>query len=125
MEETRVHQVHGGMLDAASISVDRHPVVVLGLIERAFSIFGGQVAQVIPRGTHERIHRIGLAQGLPAAHRAFGLFPGWVQFQWAFTGGLPLHILRQQHWQFPLRYWVPAVLLAVDHRDRCAPIALA
>ena len=125
MEEAGVDQVHGGMLDPAGVDIHGHPIVVLLRIEGGFVVVGAEVAQVIPGGAHEGVHGIGLALGLPAAFRAGGVAPGWVQLQGAFAGGQPLDIFGQQHGQLVIRHGHRAALFAVDDRDRRAPIALA
>ncbi len=124
MEEARVQQVHRGVLDAARVGIHGHPVIVFGLIERTLVIFRRQVAQVIPRRAHERVHRVGLALGRSAAHGTGGVLPGRVQLQRRLAGRLPLHVLGQGYGQLVIGHGIPAVDRAVDHRDGRAPITL-
>ena len=69
-EKPRVHQVHGRVLDAARILVDRQPVRALFRVERAAVVVRAQVAILVPRRAHEGVHRVGFARGRAAAVRA-------------------------------------------------------
>ena len=124
VEETRIDQVHGGMLDTASVDVYRHPVVVLSLIERPIVIIRAQVAQVIPGRAHESVHRVGFARGRAAAYRAFGVLPGRMEFQRTLAGRAPFNVIGQQHRQLVIGHGVPTVFFAIHHRDGRAPVTL-
>ena len=124
VEKARVQQMHGGVFNAARVCVNGHPVIVLGRVERTLVIFRRQIAQVIPRRAHERIHRVGFARGRSAADGAGRMLPGRVQFQRAFTSRTPLHILGQYHGQLVIGHRIPTMHLTIDHRDRRAPISL-
>ena len=51
--------------------------------------------------------------------------PGWVEFERALACRPPLDIIGQLDRQLLLRHRDDAALLAVDDRDRRAPVALA
>ena len=93
VEETRIHQVHVGVFDAAGISIHWHPVVILRGVEGALGIIRTQVAQMVPGRTHKGIHRIGIPFSIATAHRALGKTPGRVQLQRGFPGRLPFHVI--------------------------------
>jgi len=125
MEEAHVNEVHGGMFTAASVSIHRHPIVILLRIERIDVKVWAEVAQEVPARAHEGVHGIGFTFSWSTANRAGGKSPGRVQLEWAFACGQPFHVIRQQHWQLILRHWHSAACRAVDHRNRRSPIALA
>src|SRR5262249_5295218 len=77
----------------------------------------------IPGGFEERIERIGLAPGLLAAGGAGDVFPGRVMFQ-RVAGPVERYVARQFHRQILRRYRHRAAGVAMDDRDRAAPIAL-
>ena len=53
------------------------------------------------------------------------MLPGGVELERRFARGAPLNVIGQQDGQFVLRDGVPAAFLAIDHRDRRAPVTLA
>ena len=97
MEETSVDQVHGGMLRAARVGIDRHPIVVLGWVKRSIIIIGAQVAQVVPAGAHEGVHGVGFTFGRLAALWTSGEAPGGMQLERTFASRQPFHVIRQQY----------------------------
>ena len=124
-EEAGVEQVHDGVLGAAGIDVDRHPVLDLFRVEGRLGVMRAGVAQEIPGRAHEGIQGIRLALGRAAALRAGGIDKLLVVFQRRFAGGFELGVLRQQHRQVFLRHRHDAAFRAVDHGDGRAPVALA
>ena len=66
-EEARVHQVQDRVLDPADVLVDRHPVVGDLSRPRLLVIAVVQVAEEVPGGIDEGVHRVRLATGLAAA----------------------------------------------------------
>ena len=81
MEETRVDQMHGSVLDTAGIGVHRHPIVILLGIEGTFAVMRTQIAQVVPRRAHKGVHGVRLALGRFATYGAGGVLPGGVQLE--------------------------------------------
>ena len=69
-EEARVHQVQDRVLDAADVLVDGHPLAQRRRVPRGLFVARVAVAQEVPGGVDERVHRVGLA--LRAGHRTRG-----------------------------------------------------
>ena len=69
-EEPRVEQVQDGVLDAADVLVDRHPVVGERARERLAVVVRVGVADEVPGRVDEGVHRVRLAPRRPAAARA-------------------------------------------------------
>ena len=122
-EEAAVQQVQDGVLDAADVLVDRHPAVGFRAVEGQLGVVRVGVAQVIPARARERVHGIGLTASLAAALRARALREALVRCQ-GLAGG-KVDVLGQAHRQVFFRHRHQAALIAVDHRDGVAPIALA
>ena len=68
--EAGVEQVEDGVLDAADVLVDRHPVAGGRRVERDVRAERVAEAEEVPRRVDERVHRVGLALGRPAVDRA-------------------------------------------------------
>ena len=125
VEEARVQQVHGGVLGAAGVGVDRHPVAVLGGIERSVGALRAEVAQVVPRRAHESVHGVGLALRRLRAARTGGVAPRGMELERALAGRAPLDVVRQLHRKLLLRHRHRAATPAVHHRNGAPPVALA
>ena len=93
--------------------------------ERPLVVVRVDVAHLVPRRAHERVHRVGLAPRRLAADRAGRVQEALVIRQRRFAGRAELGVFRQQHRQVLLGHRHDAVGLAVDDRDRRAPVALA
>ena len=113
------------MIDAADVLVDRHPVVDDPAVPRRLVVVRIAVAQEVPGRVDERVHRVGLPPRGLAALRARDVHP-------LLVGGERRHALRpvvldlgQDDRQLRLGHRDRAVVLAVDDRDRAAPVALA
>ena len=124
-EEARVEQVQDRVLDAAHVLVHRQPAVNLGALKRQGGVVGIAIAQVVPAGTHEGVHGVGLAPGRLAAAGAGHVHPILQLGQ----GGSPFaaegHLAGQLHRQLLGGHRHHAAAGAVDHRNRAAPVALA
>ena len=121
-EETRVEEMQDRMLDAADILIDRQPIahgVRVGRHARARRTEAGKV----PRRIDERVHRVGLAQRIPAATRARHMLPCRMPVE-RIAGHVERHIVRELDRQVFCRHGHDAATLAMDHWDRAAPIAL-
>ena len=132
-EEARVQQVHGGVLDAARVLVDRQPVVALLLVPRHVVFVDGlallpvrrHVSVVIPTGAHEGVHGVGLTRGRAAALGARHVQEALVILQRALARGLELRVVGQHHRQVLVWHRHRAAGLAVDDGDGRAPHTLA
>ena len=104
---------------------DRQPVVDERSVERRLVVVRIDVAQEVPRGVDEGVHRVGLAAPLlPAA--------GTGHADPVLVGGqrrLPLRRVvldvGQQQGQLVVGHRHGPAVVAVDDRDRAAPVALA
>ena len=126
-DEPRVQQVQHRVLVAADVAVHREPLAGARRVERPVVELGARVAQVVPRRVEERVAHVGLAPAALAAHRAGRVVPLLVPRQRgdaAVVGGEVLD-QRELDRQVLLRDRDRAVLVAVDDRDRRAPVALA
>ena len=59
-----------GVVDAADVLVDRHPVIDEPRVERRLMVVRIAVAEEVPGGVDERIHRLAPAPAGPAAFGA-------------------------------------------------------
>ena len=84
-EEARVEQVTGRVVDAADVLRHRQPVVDERAVEGGLVVVRVDVAQEVPRGVDEGVHRVGLAAPLLAAARAGTC----IQSSLAASGGFP------------------------------------
>ena len=123
-EEPRIQQVQNRVLDASDIEIDRHPVRGRLLAERQLAIFRIGEAEEVPRGVDERVHRVGLAPGGTAALRTFDVDELRNRRERRIAAPGELRHLRELHRQLLVRNSDDAVLLAKNHRDRRAPVAL-
>ncbi len=78
----------------------------------------------IPGRVHERVHGVGLAPALAAAARAVDMLPGRVPVE-GVAGHVEADVLGQHDGQVLLGNRHHAAGVAVDDRDRAAPVALA
>ena len=117
-EGAGIEKVQHGMFDAADVLIDGQPV---GALRR---IADRGKAGIVPGAVHERVQRIGLPARRLSAGGAVHVFPGRVMVQ-RIARLVEGHILRQAHRQHLRRHRHDAADLAINHRDRAAPIALA
>ena len=112
------------MLDAADVLVHAagHPVVGAGIDHRGR--VGRAVAHVVPGAVDEGVHRVGLAPRRLAAGWAGAAQERLVLRQRA-AAAIGHQVLGQDHRQIGLGHRDHAAGLAVDQRDRRAPVALA
>ena len=113
------------MLDAADVLVDGHPARHDALVPCGAVVASVAVAQEVPGRVDEGVHRVRLAPRRPSAARALGVDPllGGGQRRAALRR-VVLEV-RQADGQVVLGDGHDAVALAVDDRDRAAPVALA
>ena len=120
--EARVEQVQDRVLDAADVLVHRHPVLRSGADHRVVELRVA-IAHEVPGAVDEGVHRVGFAARRAAAGRA-----GDVQER-AVLGervarAVGDQVFGQDDRQVLLGHRDDAARLAVDDRDRRAPVAL-
>jgi len=121
--EAGVEQVQDRMFDAADILGHREPFPDhLGIKGPVIRLAGK--AQEIPAAVDKCIERIGLAPRRLAAFRAVDMFPGGMTLQ-RISGSFKIDILGQDHRQLAFRHRYRTAIIAMDDRDRRAPVALA
>ncbi len=120
-EEARIEQMQDRVLDAADILVDRQPVVDRRGIHRVLAAGIGE-AREIPRGIDEGVEGVGLAPRRLAAGRAVHVLPGRMAVK-RIARLVEGDVVGQQHRQVGGRHNAAAV--AMDDRNRAAPVALA
>ena len=124
-DKARVQQMEDGVLDAADVLVDRQPAIDDGGVENLRVVARGNEARVVPRRVDEGVHGVSLAPRRAAAFRTGGVDKPRVPGQRiAFPPG-ERHIERQCHRQLLLGHRHHAALIAVEHRNGRAPVALA
>ncbi len=123
-EEARIHQVQDRVLDPADVLVDRHPLAQRRRIPGGVIVGGVAVAQEVPRGVDERVHRVGLSLRRPAAVRAGRVHPVLGSRQRRAALGRVVVDVRQLHRQLIVGDGHHPAALAVQDRDRTAPVAL-
>ena len=110
------------MLDPADILRHRHPTGQFRRIKRSVLRLAGK-AQEIPAAVDESIQRIGFTLRRAATLRAIDVLPCRVARQ-GVAGGVKIHILGQGDGQVLFGHRNHTADLAVNERDRRAPIAL-
>ena len=123
-KEARVHQVQHCVLGAPGVHVHGHPQLRLVRVPGCVRVRRG-VAQEIPRGVDEGVHRVGLAPCGTAVDRAGRGQESGVRGERADAGGREIDVSGQEYGQVLIRDELRAVLLAVHDRNRGAPVALA
>ena len=121
--EPRIQQVQDRVLDAADVLIDRQPVPD-PLIDRGRALVGTREAQEIPRRIDEGIHGVGLAPRRATASRARRIDERGIAQQ-RIAAAVGHQVLGQHHRQLLVRHRHLAAPLAVDQRNRTAPVALA
>ena len=113
------------MLDPADVLVHGHPVADRLGVEHASRVGRAAVAEEVPGGLHEGVHRVGLPAPLPPAAGAGRVHEGRHVGQRRAALAPKLDVAGEDHRQplFALRHHGAAV--AVDDGDRGAPVALA
>ena len=122
-EEARIEQMQDRMLDAADILIDRQPVIGDRRIGRGRSVGRIGEAGEVPRRVDERVHRVGLAPRRPAALRTGDVLPGRMAIE-RIAGLIEGHVVGQLDRQILVGDGDDAAALAMDDRDRAAPVAL-
>ena len=121
--DARVQQVQDGVLDTANVLVDGHEAVRLVLGKGQLAVVRVGVAQVVPRAAREGVHGVGLAMRGLAAHRAGALVELLGILERFARGDIDVHGQDDRQVLFGNGY--QAALVAIDHRDGIAPVALA
>src|SRR6185436_21067249 len=93
--------------------------------ERLAVVVRVAVAQEVPGRVDEGVHRLRLALAGAAAGRTGDVQPRLVRGQRRLALRAVVVHLGQQHGQLVVRHGGDAAVLAVDNRDRAAPVALA
>ena len=83
------------------------------------------IADEVPGRVDEGVHGVRLPARLPAAAGTGGLHPVLRRSQWRASFRQVLLHLGQEHGEIVLRDGHDAALVAVENRDRAAPVALA
>jgi len=125
--EARVEQMQNGMLDAADVLVNWHPVVGLGIYHGLVAETAGgcacRIACVIPAGIDEGVHRVGFAFGRFAALGASAVDEIFALVE-RVAGAVRYAVFRQFHRQLVIRHRHVAAVVAVDDGNRATPVAL-
>src|SRR5215510_998470 len=113
------------VLDSAAVEIDRQPVLHHLRVERLSIVAWIGEAIEVPRRVDERIHRVGLSTRGAATLRTLHVDELGYLRQGRVAASGELSNLWELHWQLAVRHRHDAVFLAVDHRDRRAPVPLA
>src|SRR6266850_7477592 len=113
-----------GVLHAADILIDRHPIVGSSPLERTLAALWAAEAHVVPGRVDEGVERIGLAPRGLAAARAGHVLPGRMVLQ-RIARPVEGDVVWKRDRQRLLWHRNDTAAIAVDHRNRTAPIALA
>src|SRR5881296_131465 len=123
--EPRVEEMEHRVLDAADVLVDRHPVVRRAPLEHPAIVAGRTIAEEVPRRLYESVHRVRLAPRGAAASRTDGVDEARdVRQRRAALAG-ELHVPWQRDRQVLRGLGHHTAGVAVEHRDRRAPVPLA
>ena len=116
--------MHRRVIDAADVEVDRVPEVDDVARERRRVVVGIAVPQEVPGRVDKCVHRLGLALGGASAGWAGDVHPILcLRKRWAALRLVVLDI-GQNHRKLFVRDRHDAARVAVDDRDRAAPVAL-
>jgi hypothetical protein len=124
-EEPRINQVQDRVLDPAAVEINRSPIGDLVRIERQLGVLRIAEPEEVPRGIDERVHRVGLAPGRTAAFGARRVDELGDLRERRVPLAAELGHLGQQDGQAVGGQRHHPVRLAVDDRDRRAPVALS
>ena len=124
-EETRVQKMHAGMLRAADILVHGQDLVDPLAVKRRIRVFVVGIAQKIPAGADECVQCIRITRRVPAAFGALAVHESCVLLQRRLSVRRKVHVIRQLDRQILLGDRQRAAFVAVDDRDRRAPVALS
>ncbi len=123
MEETRVEQVQNSVFDPADVLVHRQPVIGRSRVDHALVILRAGVAGVVPGAFNEGIHGVGFALGGGATLRTAALIKFGHLGQRA-AGAIGNHVFGQDYRQLVIRHRYVTTAVAVNDRNRAAPVAL-
>ena len=124
-EEARVQEMEHGVLDAADVLVDGHPVLRRAAVEHALLESRRAIAQEVPGGLDEGVHRVGVAPRRSPAAGTRRVHEGRDLGERRPALAADLHVLGQDDGQAVLALRHHAARRAVDDGDRRAPVALA
>ena len=113
------------MLDAADVLVDRHPMRQHVRVPGRLVVARRRVAHEVPGRVDEGVHRVGLAPSRAAAGRAADVDPVLGRGQRRAALGRVVGDVGQHDRQLVVGHGDDPAALAVDDRDRAAPVALA
>ncbi len=122
--EAGVDEVQDRVLDAAHVEVDREPVAHGGGVDRAVVLLRREIAVEVPGRVHEGVHGVRLAPGFPSAPRAGRAHERLHLLERVSALAREGRVGREDDRQLVVGHRLHAVLLAVDDRDRRAPVAL-
>src|SRR5688572_30925763 len=114
------------MLGAAYVVVDRQPTLNMFRVKGTLTIVRVGEAQEIPAAASETVHGVGFALCRAVTLRALHVHPLGHACQRAAAVAARLEAVhfRQSNRQLVFGHWYSTTLLAVDHRNRRAPVAL-
>ena len=125
--EAKVEQMHHRVLGAADVDIDGQPGAGLLAVERPAIETRRHKTRVVPGGVDKGVHGLAFALARAAALRAAGGVKGRQLGERRAAGAGQLHGVKvgQHHRQIFLRHRHRSVFVAVNDRDRRAPVALA
>src|ERR671921_340843 len=94
--EPGVEQVQDSVLDAAGVEVHGEPLLAAPLVERPLVIMWREVPVPVPRGVHERIHRVCLPLGPASTPGTVRVPEALVQLERRLARRHELGVLRKQ-----------------------------
>src|SRR5687767_6047538 len=112
------------VLDAPRVLADGPSLDVLAP-EWSLLVARGAVAEDVPARVDERVHRVGVASRVTTARRTGGLDEPVVTREGRLSARAEVDVVGELHRQVRLGHRDLAVLVAVDDRDRRAPVPLA
>ena len=124
-DESAIEQVQDRVLDAARVLVRGHPPLNVLAPEGSVVVAGRAVAEEVPGGVDEGVHRIRVAYGLAEARGTRHVFPRRVPSERRIAPQLEIGVLRQEHRELVVWHGDLPAIRAMDDRDRRAPVPLA
>ena len=131
--EARVQQVQDGVLDTADVLVHAATAGAAFCPHPVFGTAGHHgvrivriaIAHEVPRAVHKGVHGVGFASRRLAAHRAHHARVKTFVLVQRVAGAIGHAVLRQHHGQVFLGHRHGTMLVAMDDRNRRAPVTLA
>ena len=123
-DKARVEKVHTSVFRAADVLVYGQHFVDILAVERLIVVVRVGIAQVVPTRANERVESVGVAARGSAAHRASHVHKLFALTERRFAVGREIDVVGKFDGQILFGNGNRAAVVAMDNRDRRAPVTL-